>query len=70
MIRTSEVTPGLATSVDLEAFWLKEIEKAPDLSYRLAILLVYYDGYATRLGVVSSPKSILAPQIHRRRRIS
>jgi len=39
MIRISEVVPESVTSGDLEEFWLEELEKAPTLSYRLAILL-------------------------------
>ena len=39
MIRISEVTPESAMSVDLEDFWLEELEKAPNLSYRLTIFL-------------------------------
>ncbi len=35
----------------------------------LILSFVYYDGYATRLGVVSSLKSILASQTHRTHRI-
>ena len=48
MIRISEVTPGLATSVDLEDFWLKELEKARALSYRLAIFLELRESLPTR----------------------
>ncbi len=39
MIKFAEINPERPLSQDLEAFWIEELEQAPDLSYRLAFLL-------------------------------